>query len=141
MRSIHYSLALIAVVLGANFFFTSCNDRHEQQSENQSLTNNSASNKVEDTVLINQGKSLFVKNCGTCHTVTGTDNYLAGVVERVGKDYLKLYLTKQDSLIKAKNNYALELKRTFGNLANVHNFIFSNDQLNAIIAYLEKYSS
>jgi len=70
-----------------------------------------------------------------------TDNHLAGVVQRAGEDYLKLYITKQDSLIKVKNKYALELKRVFGNLANAHNFKFSNQQLNAIIAYLKKYSS
>ncbi len=139
MRSKYYSLTLIAFVLVTSFFFASCNNRQEQTAKSPSLTNNSALTELEDTALINKGKFLFVKNCGACHKVTGTDNYLAGVVERVGKDYLKLYMTKQDSLVKAKNSYALELKNTFGNLANVHNFKFPNEQLDAIIAYLEKY--
>jgi hypothetical protein len=33
-----------------------------------------------------------------------------------------------------------EVKRIFGNLGSSHNFDFSDEQLNAIIAYLEKYA-
>ena len=95
---------------------------------------------TDDTIKINQGKSLFMTNCSSCHAIWKTDNYLERVVQRVGVNYLKLYLTRQDSLIKAKDQYALEVKRVFGNLGNSHNFYFSDKQLNAIIAYLEKYS-
>jgi hypothetical protein len=36
--------------------------------------------------------------------------------------------------------YALEIKKIVGNSGNPHNFYFSDEQLNAIIACLEKYS-
>jgi mono/diheme cytochrome c family protein len=132
----------IVILLSANFFFIRCHDRNERITDNDSLRIKGFNHikYTDDTTLVNEGKSLFVKNCGSCHKVWATDSYLAGIVDRVGEDYLKLYVTKQDSLIKAKNKHALEVKKMFGNLANVHNFKFSNEQFNAIIAYLKKYS-
>jgi mono/diheme cytochrome c family protein len=138
MRYTPQLLVSIVFVLSINFLFVRCGDQHEQTLDKTPAKTIAA---TEDTSLINQGKLLFVNNCGVCHKILATDNHLAGVVQRVGEDYLKLYVTKQDSLIKAKNKYALELKKVFGNLANAHNFKFSNQQMNAIIAYLKKYSS
>ena len=97
--------------------------------------------QFDDTLQIAQGKSLFTANCGACHAVFKTDNRLQGVVQRLGVNYLKIYVTKQDSLIKAKDKYALEVKRAFGNMGNSHNFQLSDKQLNAIIAFLNKYSN
>jgi hypothetical protein len=64
-----------------------------------------------------------------------------GVNQRLSPNYFKLYVTKQDSLIKRKDKYALQLKTAYGIQGNVHNFTFSDTELNAIIAYLTKYSS
>jgi cytochrome c2 len=94
----------------------------------------------EELFLIRRGKVLFNANCRTCHSVFKTENYLARVVDRVGPAYLKLLITKQDSLLKAKDKYNLKLKEVFGRSANTHNYRFSDDQLNAIIAFLQKYS-
>jgi mono/diheme cytochrome c family protein len=99
------------------------------------------STDINDTIVINQGKTLFVTNCNSCHAILKTDNYLQGVVQRLGENYLKLYLTRQDSLISTKDKHALGLKREFGNLGNSHNFDFSDEQLNAIIEFLRRYSS
>jgi len=133
---------VIAVVLNINLFIASCDGR----SANPTTTVDSSKNlndhtPFEDTLQIAQGKSLFTTNCGACHAVFKTDNYLQGIVQRLGVNYLKIYVTKQDSLIQAKDAYALKVKRAFGNLANSHNFQFSDAQLNAIIAFLNKYSS
>lgn len=133
----------IAILLNANLFFVACHERPGDTTKNldSSKTIHSTDFKgSNDTTIINQGKTLFVANCGTCHAILKTDNYLAGVVERVGVNYLKLYITKQDSLVKSKDKYALELKKIYGNLANNHNFPLSDVQLNAIISYLDKYS-
>jgi hypothetical protein len=54
-------------------------------------------------------------------------------------NYLKLCITKQDSLIKAKDTHAVGLKKAFGNQGNSHNFHFTDQQMKGIIAYLEKY--
>lgn len=64
-------------------------------------------------------------------------NYIEGVVEHVGISYLKLYLTKQDSLPKAKNKYALELKEMWGNNGTIHKFNYTEDELDVLIEYLK----
>jgi mono/diheme cytochrome c family protein len=135
---------IISTFVKAIFLFAACHTAPENPASNVASLKKTDSNSLkhlQDTSSINQGRSLFLTNCRQCHNVLATDNYLAGVIQRVGESYLKLYLTRQDSLIKAKDKYALELKGEFGNLTSVHNFKFSNDQLNAIIAYLKKYSS
>jgi cytochrome c1 len=137
MRRIHHLLVSVAVLYSANFFFLKCNDPEEQKAENVTLE---ITKNAEDTILINRGKTLFKDTCAICHAVWRTDSYLAGIVERLGTSYLKLYITKQDSLIEAKNEYALKIKKSYGNLASVHNYKFSDEQLNAIMAYLKKYS-
>ncbi|HET6996935.1 MAG TPA: cytochrome c [Chitinophagaceae bacterium] len=135
---------LVVAFVSADSLFAGCRDESKNPTADVSSSDTTYSKGLkhfQDTSLINQGRLLFQKNCGSCHNVEATDNYLKGVVQRVGLNYLKLYLTKQDSLIKSKEEYALELKRRFGNLASVHNFEFSDEQLNAIIAYLKKYSN
>ena len=64
-------------------------------------------------------------------------NYLAGVVEKVGTTYLKTYLTKQDSLLKAKDEYALKLKGFWGNNGTMHKFNYTEKELNLLIEYLK----
>jgi hypothetical protein len=62
---------------------------------------------------------------------------LEGVVKRGGVNYLKLYLTRQDSLVAAKDSHALQLKKVWANKANNHNFDYSEEELSAIIEYLK----
>lgn len=91
-----------------------------------------------DSALFNLGKALFIRDCNACHVTKGRlHNYLEGVVDRVGKNYLKLYLTKQDSLTSARDTNAIHLKEVWGNMANSHNFKYSDKELTAIIEYLK----
>jgi len=123
--------------------FANCSDKSSTPKQNGESSERISADHLrdtEDTTLINKEKFIFAENCQACHPILKTDNFLAGIVERVGINYLKLYLTKQDSLIKAKDKYAIELKKAYGNTGNIHNFHFSDDQLNAIVAYLRMYS-
>ena len=91
-----------------------------------------------DSATYFQGEALFIRDCNVCHvTKDRLHNYLEGVVGRVGKDYLKLYLTKQDSLTSAKDTIAMKLKKVWGNMANSHNFEYTEVDLTAIIEYLK----
>ena len=84
------------------------------------------------------GKSIFRRDCRVCHAMKGRlHDYLDGVVGRVGEQYLKLYLTNQDSLTRAKDKYAIDLKERMGNMANSHNYKFSEAELKALIEYLK----
>jgi mono/diheme cytochrome c family protein len=134
---------LIIILLNASLFFASCHAQPDNSTQYTDTSKTVQSPELKhsiDTIIIKQGQRLFTANCSRCHKIFATDNYLQGVVQRVGENYLKLYLTRQDSLIKAKDKYALEVKKAFGNLGNSHNFDFSDEELNAIIAYLKKYS-
>ena len=121
------------------FFLVGCkNDLDQKTPTALSSKKSGASNFVIDSTNFRRGESIFKSDCVACHSTRhSTDNYLLGVVQRVGPNYLKLYLTKQDSLINAKDNYALKVKRTYSNQANSHNFKYSDEQLNAIIEYLK----
>ncbi|MFT3705125.1 MAG: c-type cytochrome [Agriterribacter sp.] len=140
MHTKSQSIISIVVFITVAMLVISCHNHSSGNASLQTIDSSRLRNK-EDTVLINQGKLLFKQNCNTCHSVFKTDNYLEGIVDYLGADYLKLYLTKQDSLIRAKDTYALQIKKLYGNqFANAHNYTFSDAQLNAIIAFLKKYS-
>jgi len=84
------------------------------------------------------GKEIFMGDCRKCHVSKNMKhNYLAGVVEKVGVNYLKTYLTKQDSLLKVKDEYALELKEFWGNNGTLHKFNYTENELNLLIEYLK----
>ena len=91
-----------------------------------------------DSVLFNKGLVLFESDCNRCHVSKGRlHNYLDRVTTRMEEDYIKLFLTRQDSLIEAKYDYVIKLKNFWGNLDFNHQFSYSDDQLDAIIEYLK----
>lgn len=139
LRQYIYQLLISAVIFcSIDFFFAGCDNRQKQNKDSVSLESNTATG---DSILFNQGMVLFKDSCGRCHPPPWkTDNWLQGIVPRLGESYLALYLTKQDSLIKAKDDYAVKIKKGYGNRPNAHNFTFSTEQLNAIIYYLKKYT-
>ncbi len=91
-----------------------------------------------DTSLAQKGKIIFIQECGMCHGgKEKTDNYLEGVVQRLGKSFLVTYITNEDSLLAAKNKYVLDLIKEYNNARGKHNNKYSVDTLNAIIEYLK----
>lgn len=91
-----------------------------------------------DSVLFNKGLVLFESDCNRCHVSKGRlHNHLDRVTTRMEEDYIKLFLTRQDSLIEAKDDYVIKLKKVWGNLDFNHQFNYSDDQLDAIIEYLK----
>lgn len=47
-----------------------------------------------------------------------------------------MYITKQDSLIETRDPYALKMKEVWNNMANSHNFIYNEKEIDALIEYL-----
>ena len=91
-----------------------------------------------DSSLYFKGLKIFKADCNQCHvTKDRLHNYLEGVYDRVGESYLKLFLTKQDSLVLAKDSNALMLKDIWGHKENSHNFPYSERELNALIEYIK----
>ena len=112
--------------------------QHSSQLDSTRIEATSSNDRLIDSTLYHRGETIFRADCNACHVSKNKlHNYLEGVVDRVGKDYLNLYLTKQDSLVSAKDSNALMLKRVWNNMANSHNFKYTEDELNAIIEYLK----
>jgi hypothetical protein len=100
------------------------------------------SNHLKDEQLISlrvhYGESIARTNCFTCHEFnTATDNYLKGVIQRKGESYIRLFITKQDSLVNAKDHYSIQLKKDYGGLSNSHNFKFTDTELSALIEFMK----
>ncbi|MFN7014408.1 MAG: c-type cytochrome [Bacteroidia bacterium] len=130
MKVYLFTLILITLI----FSSSSCSNQVEFETNKGTTT---VENLIDSTLYRN-GYTIFKADCNACHvTKQRLHNHLEGVVDRVGEDYLKLYLTKQDSLILAKDSNALKLKELWSNLANSHNFKYTQEQLNAIIEYLK----
>ena len=87
-----------------------------------------------------KGKKLFSVDCNICHpknSIVNTWRMKTGIMEEMGIDYFKKYITHQDSLINANDIYALKLKEEYGNLANSHNFDYSQTELIELIEYIK----
>ena len=52
------------------------------------------------------------------------------------KTQLYQYLTRQDSLLKAKDAYTLELKAKWNNVDYLHDFAMSEDEFEALYSYV-----
>ncbi|WP_282148441.1 c-type cytochrome [Algibacter lectus] len=86
-----------------------------------------------------RGKDLFISDCNVCHkrrTIINPRSITNGILDEMGIEYFKKYLTKQDSLIIAKDLYATRIKEDYGNLGNSHNFNYSESELNDLIEYI-----
>ena len=85
-----------------------------------------------------KGEKIFLDSCSSCHrTKRKTDYLLRGILQSLGEPYVKLYITKQDSLIQSKNKLTLAIKEEYGNMGNSHNFKFDDEQLKSITEYLK----
>jgi len=124
---------LFYLKFSAYFLILSCspNSGKEKEIKNNHIVG------IDSTFFLS-GEALFKFDCNKCHVAKNRlHNYLEGVVQRVGISYLKLYLTRQDSLISAKDSNALYVKNFWGNLGNSHNFKYTEEELNYIIEYLK----
>ena len=122
--------------LATIIFITNC--KNEQTQKNFETDSIKYTKSMGDSTNYKIGEAIFISDCSTCHvSKKSTDNLLVGAVQRVGTDYLKLFLTSQDSLIKSANKYAIDLNKEFGNQPFRHHFQFSDKQLNSLVEYLK----
>ena len=85
------------------------------------------------------GKGLYISDCNVCHkrrSIINPWHMTNGILDEMGIEYFKKYITKQDSLIIAKDLYAIRIKEDYGNLGNSHNFNYSESELNDLIEYI-----
>jgi len=130
-------LLLILALSVTTIYLLYRNNTFQTKNKNLADTNRQL---IDETKSIKSqfGLSVAKSNCWNCHKFNyATDNLLEGVVQRVGANYLKLYITKQDSLLSANDPYAMALKKKFNNMANSHNFKLSDAELSALIEFMK----
>ncbi|MFA7445089.1 MAG: cytochrome c [Flavobacteriaceae bacterium] len=96
----------------------------------------------KNTIL--KGKSLFENDCKNCHQVRGIINpyYMnEKTIQNYGESYFDLFVTKQDSLYKAKDSIMLKIKSGWKDLGNTHNFEYTPTQLYQLKEYLKTFNS
>ena len=83
-----------------------------------------------------KGKALFNRDCSMCHQKgkRGID-FIRNLEDRMTKTYFVLYITKHDSLVRAKDVYALKMQETFNNAGVRHDHVYSNEELENLIEY------
>jgi len=90
------------------------------------------------TPQFQKGLDIFLSDCKQCHvTKNRLHNYLDGVVEKYGEEFVAMYITKQDSLIENGDDLTMAIKEEWGNNANNHNFSYSDEDLDNLLEYLK----
>lgn len=113
----------------------SCKKKEEQNDFYENLEKGK-----KEKLLFNVGKVYFQNNCKGCHRKGGTDNFLEFTIkeDKYEFDFLKAYITNQDSLIKSGNEEALRIKVEFNNLPYRHKFDLNDNEVKSIIYYIKK---
>lgn len=85
------------------------------------------------------GKALFNMNCAACHALNRdmTGPRLGNIYENKYpyENYLFDFITKQDSLLKVKDSYALKLRNEWNTTPFVHQYHLSNKEIKALLIY------
>ncbi|TAI46951.1 c-type cytochrome [Flagellimonas allohymeniacidonis] len=138
MNRIKYYLLLILVLMIGIFLVFILKNGTKEFDSNTTEIPPPSDNVEKTTVEFERGKEIFMEDCRKCHVAKYMrHNYLHDIVEKVGVEYLKLYITKQDSLLNAKDEYALALKNEWGNNGTVHKFKYSDAEFEFLIEYLK----
>ncbi|WP_435261833.1 c-type cytochrome [Tenacibaculum sp. nBUS_03] len=119
------------------FILISCNTSNEKQN----LGKNGLTFEQQQIVLEKIGQIYYMKNCKICHGKKGVkDQFIEYAIknDRYEFDFLKRYLTNQDSLLKNGNKTALELKEIWNNSPYIHKFEMNENEIKSIIYYLKK---
>ena len=130
MKKLHLKYSTLLLLL-----FISCKKETEKNNFYENLEK-----EKKEKLLFGIGKVYFENNCKDCHKKYGTDNFLVYSMknDKYEFDFLKAYITNQDSLINSGNEFAIKMKEEFNNLPFRHNFKLNDNELKAIIYYLKK---
>ena len=83
------------------------------------------------------GKQLFYENCTACHHMRKTDNYLAGVINRVpDKILLRAWIRDSKSVLASGNKYFNALFKAYNETPMPAFPKLSDEQIDAIIEYM-----
>lgn len=100
---------------------------------------NNHSNEEQRASLVSKlaaGGAIYNQQCKSCHQPLKSGNQWSYAFAPEHKTYLYQYLTRQDSLLKAKDAYTLELKAKWNNVDYLHDFVWTEDEFEALYSYV-----
>ncbi|MCL9806554.1 c-type cytochrome [Flavobacterium amniphilum] len=86
-----------------------------------------------------RGKEIFNTNCAACHKINAmtTPDFIKNVFEKIpNEQYFDLFITNEDSLLKAKHPRATKLQEEFPNGFR-HNFKLSKEEIENLKLYIK----
>ncbi len=91
-----------------------------------------------DQELISAGQTLFNNNCKVCHAIHEqvVGPALAGVTARRPTDWLYSFIRNSQKMIQSGDEYAVSLYQEY-NQTMMPSFDFSDEELNALLAYID----
>lgn len=95
-----------------------------------------------DQVAVIKGKDIFGDNCASCHALRKdlTGPALAGVQERVpDKKLLYKWIRNPSAVLKSGNVYFNKLAKRYDNLVMTPFSDLSDEEINAVLAYIDYY--
>jgi mono/diheme cytochrome c family protein len=94
-----------------------------------------------DEAAINNGKSLFTNNCTVCHAINDqvVGPALKDVHERRDLPWLQSFIKNSQAVIQSGDDYAVNLYNEY-NKTLMPAFDFSDEEVNAILAYIKSES-
>lgn len=112
---------------------SSCNFGHKQPEQIEASPKKPVQEK-------SYGQIHFERDCVMCHRPRSILNsaQIKRFIDDQGETYARLFITQQDSLINAKDPYALAIKNDFNNTANAHNFDYTEKYLDELMDYLQE---
>lgn len=132
---------ILILILLVGFFIFVINKNEVTEFDRKSSGYEPTVVKFEKTTPeFNQGKEIFATDCNACHprgSIINNSRMVKGIMNEMGIDYLKKFITNQDSLTTTKDIYATRIKGDYGNVGNSHNFEYSNTELNNLIEYIK----
>lgn len=131
-------------VLGVLLVLISCKnvvDKDRERIEAEKAKQESEAIETKGRTLEKVGQIYYQDNCRMCHAPKhAKDNFLVSSIQGGNHDlqFFSAFVTKQDSLLKAGNTKALELKDMFNNQPYMHRFKLTEKELKALFYYLKK---
>ncbi|WP_308736865.1 MULTISPECIES: cytochrome c [Nonlabens] len=129
-------LLMIVLVIFGTAFYVSTQSQTTAPIQEVAVVSKPA---VELTDVQKQGKELFNTNCASCHKryKKATGPALHGVTERREKEWLYKWIKNSSALIASGDPTAVKLYNEW-NQSNMNAFPqLSNEQIDAILAYVE----
>ncbi|WP_336517376.1 hypothetical protein [Pollutibacter soli] len=132
-----FSLLVLLIILTAYLIKQKILAANQQKNVANAVAGIESLHELINRQQVEFGEYLFKKDCISCHPARNQmENYLRGILNQMDEKYLILFLTRQDSLVKAKDLIAMDIKKRWYPVSTSQHFKYSGSELEKLIIYL-----